>query len=244
MGTRRLACAAVVAAAVCLGAFVPPQAALATRDYAKKEGKDCGYCHISEKGSGPRTPKGREYEANGHRFGVKSWSTDENERKFLRANSALVVQWYGEAGRLLDELGRDETLPGGRALVEATRERFGMFKRAWLGAAKKLLSQGDRGLPNALGFLVKLESQFGATDEGREAMGLLDGLEKDAARKPAVDAARAREKARVVALEGETEYQLGNAATAKELIEKALPDLHDADFERDVRAVLAKITVR
>src|SRR4051812_6767154 len=99
MNGRTVACGFAVAFAAGLGLFVAPREAQATREYAKKEGKECAFCHISEKGSGPRTPKGREYEANGHQFGMKSWSSDGNEQKFLRASSAIVAQWYAEANR-------------------------------------------------------------------------------------------------------------------------------------------------
>jgi hypothetical protein len=241
MRSRSVACVVAAALAATLGSLVSPRTALATRDYAKAEGKDCGYCHVSDKGSGPRNPKGREYEANGHKFGVKSWSCDANEQRFLRANSAIVTTWYAEAARLLDDLAKDEKLAGGAALVEATRERFKMFKGPWLRAAKKLLGQGDRGLPNALGFLVKVESQFGATDEGKEATRLLDGLAADAKTKEATLAARGAESARVVFLEGATEFQLGHADRARELLEKALADPRAKAFEKDLREVLAKL---
>ena len=70
-------------------AFTAP--AKATREYARKEGKDCIHCHISDQGSGPRNERGKEYEANGHKFGVSSWSSEENKQKYLRARSALLA---------------------------------------------------------------------------------------------------------------------------------------------------------
>ena len=228
-------------AAVLLGTLVAPRDALATRDYAKAEGKECGFCHVSPKGSGPRNPTGQEYEANGHKFGVKSWSSDENRRKYLRASSAVLAQWYAEAGKALDELATEEKLPGGTALVGATRDKFKMFKRAWLGAAKKLLAGASSGVPNAAAFLAKTESQFGTTSEGQEATKLLDGLAKDDATKKDAERARAVEKARVRVLEGTTEFLLGNSARAKELLEKALADPDAKDFEKNVRETLARI---
>ena len=162
---------------------LPPTPAHATKEYARKEQKDCSHCHISDKGSGPRNATGKEYEANGHRFGVESWSSDENRAKYLRAKAALMSTWYGEADRLFGELEDVETKPGGLALIDGTRRKFRMFPRTWLRSARKLLEKGSRGLPNALGFLVKLESQFPATDEGKEAVALLDDLAaRDASR--------------------------------------------------------------
>jgi hypothetical protein len=244
MNPRPAASVLAVVLAAALGVVVTPGEALATKEYAKKENKDCGFCHISDKGSGPRTAKGREYEANGHLFGVKSWTNDVNEQKYLRANSAVIAQWYAEATRLLDELDRDEKLPGGVALVGGTRDKFKMFKSPWLRQAKRLLALGDRGVPNALVFLAKLESQFGASDEGKEAAQLLDGLAKDGKTKDAAAESRAAEAARVVFLEGLTEFQLGHADKARELFTKTLADAHAKAIEPDVREAMAKLPAK
>jgi hypothetical protein len=241
MNPRPVLSGIAIVLAAALASFAAPREALATKEYAKKEGKDCGFCHIAEKGSGPRTAKGREYEANGHQFGVKSWTSDANEQKYLRANSAVIAQWYAEAARLLDELDKDEKLPGGTALVGGTRDKFKMFKSPWLRQAKRLLALGDRGVPNALVFLAKLESQFGATDEGKEAVQLLDGLAKDGKTKDAAADARAAEQARVLYLEGLTEFQLGHSDKARELFTKTLADAHATAIEADVRAAMAKL---
>jgi hypothetical protein len=50
------------------GLVVAPQHAKALPAYASKEGKPCGYCHVNAAGGGPRTDKGKEYQANGHKF--------------------------------------------------------------------------------------------------------------------------------------------------------------------------------
>ena len=59
-----------VAAAFVLAAMlaVAPKSANALPAYAAKEGKACGYCHVNPAGGGPRTAKGKQYEAHGHSF--------------------------------------------------------------------------------------------------------------------------------------------------------------------------------
>jgi hypothetical protein len=241
MHVRPFAWFAAFLAAVAVGTFVAPREALATREYAKAEGKECAYCHVSPKGSGPRNPTGQEYEANGHKFGVKSWSNAANETKFLRASSAIVAQWYAEANRLLDELVKEETLPGGVALTSAIRDKFKMFKHAWLDKAKALIADGDRRVPVAVTMLTKVESQYEGADEGKEAVKILDGLAKDAKTKDVVAAARATEKARQLLLEGRTEFQLGRADRAKELFDKALADPRSKPFENEIREAVAAL---
>ena len=192
----------------------------ATKEYARKEKKDCTFCHINDKGAGARNAKGREYEANGYKFGVKSWTNDVNLGAYLRANSAYAATWYTESLGVLTKLEKTEKLPGGLALIEGRKSRMKIFPRTWLRSAKKLLAKGKRGLPNALNkFLVRLESQFPATDEGKEAIKLLDGLAKAKETKTAVDEARAREKLRVSYLEARTELALGNIEKGRKLLD-------------------------
>ena len=45
-----------------------PENAHALPQYAAKEGKPCGYCHVNPAGGGPRNAKGKQYQANGHKF--------------------------------------------------------------------------------------------------------------------------------------------------------------------------------
>jgi hypothetical protein len=184
-------------AAIVLLLVLPPRPARATKEYARTEGKDCSHCHINDEGSGPRNPTGREYEANGYKFGVESWSTPENKAKYLRAKAALMATWYGESARLFSELEAAELLPGGKALIEGNKRKFRMFPRTWKRSADKLLAKGTRGLPNALGFLCKLESQFPATAEGKAAIAKLDELAAADASKDAVVVARSTEEARI-----------------------------------------------
>ncbi len=243
---RHLRSRSLVLASACLAgavglaisALFAPSPALATQEYAKKEAKDCSHCHVNPKGAGPRNAAGREFEANGHRFGVKSWTSDAVRDKYLRACAALGSRWYAEAARLLAEVKKEETLPGGLALVEGTLDRFKMFPRTWLGAAKKLLAKGDRGVANAFEFLARLESQFPGSDEGKEAAKLLEEATKDDARKAAAEEARAVEKVRLVFLRGRTEWDLGNAAEGRKLLDEVLADPRGKAFEKDIREVL------
>ena len=57
--------AGIISAALLVAA---PQNAQATPAYAAKEGKPCGYCHVNPAGGGPRNAKGKQYQANGHKF--------------------------------------------------------------------------------------------------------------------------------------------------------------------------------
>lgn len=226
-----------LAAAAALTALAPP--AGATQEYAKREGKECSHCHVNEKGGGPRNANGREYEANGHVFGAKSWSSDGNRAKYLRACSALLATWYGEAARLLDELAKEEELPGGTALLGAARERYRMFPRTWLRSAKTLLGKGERGLPNAYQFCARLESQFPATDEGKEAIALLDAAAKDEEKAPLAAEARVAEKVRMLVLRGRTEWDQGNAEAARKLFDEALADPRGESYAKEIDDLLA-----
>jgi hypothetical protein len=57
--------AGIITAAALIAA---PQQAQAKPEYAAKEGKPCGYCHVNPAGGGPRNARGKQYQANGHKF--------------------------------------------------------------------------------------------------------------------------------------------------------------------------------
>jgi len=60
---------ALAAGIITAAAFIAtPQKAQALPAYAAKEGKPCGYCHVNPGGGGPRNAKGKQYQANGHKF--------------------------------------------------------------------------------------------------------------------------------------------------------------------------------
>jgi hypothetical protein len=62
------ASAALAAAVLLAGLVAVPRSATALPAYSQKEGKACGYCHVNPAGGGPRNAKGKQYEANGHKF--------------------------------------------------------------------------------------------------------------------------------------------------------------------------------
>jgi hypothetical protein len=235
-GVFFLTCAA--AAAIALVALPAPPAG-ATQDYARKEGKDCGHCHLNPKGAGPRTATGREYEANGYRFGVKSWTSDAIRDRYLRACAALQATWYAEAARELDAVAKEETLPGGLALVQGTREKFRMFPRAWMTGARKLLQKGEATLPNAYAMLAKVVSQFPATDEGKEAARLLDEAAKEDGKKAKVEEARAAEALRVRFLEGKMLFILGAREDAIRRFDEIRADPRGKAHEKEIAEILA-----
>ncbi len=46
--------------------FLAPRSADATPVYAKKEKKECGFCHVNPRGAGKRTDAGNYYKAHAH----------------------------------------------------------------------------------------------------------------------------------------------------------------------------------
>ncbi len=63
-GIGALIAGIIIAAAL----IATPHNAQAKPEYAAKEGKPCGYCHVNPAGGGPRNARGKRYEANGHKF--------------------------------------------------------------------------------------------------------------------------------------------------------------------------------
>jgi hypothetical protein len=60
--------AALAAIVLLAGLIGAPRSAEAKPEYAAKEGKACAYCHKNPAGGGERNGRGKQYEANGHKF--------------------------------------------------------------------------------------------------------------------------------------------------------------------------------
>lgn len=59
---------ALAAVVLLAGLAVAPQSAAALPTYAQKEHLDCVSCHVNPAGGSVLNAKGRQYEANGHKF--------------------------------------------------------------------------------------------------------------------------------------------------------------------------------
>jgi len=59
---------ALAAVVLLAGLAVAPQSATALPTYAQREHLDCESCHMNPAGDGVLNARGKQYEANGHKF--------------------------------------------------------------------------------------------------------------------------------------------------------------------------------
>jgi hypothetical protein len=222
--TRPLAACALAFAAALAAALLLPSAANGRQEYGKKEGKDCRHCHLSDRGGGPRNEAGRLYEANGLTFDKSAWSGDAAKDAYRRAYAAVRAGHQREARRLLAELKKSETLPGGVALVQALEEKVKPFPPAWLRAAKKGLAGTEAQRKAGLAYLLRLVGECEGAPEQVEGAAILADLRRDAKVAADLEAAEKDHARRRRYVDARLLEELGDAAGAKKAFEALVAD--------------------
>src|SRR5437867_4087978 len=107
----------VPALAVVAVAVAPVPDAAAKPEYAKKEGKECAFCHVNPKGGGPRNAKGDEYAKNGHKFATtgaaagpakgfgedNAFKTETNAKQYGFLLAAIQLEHWSDALKKISE---------------------------------------------------------------------------------------------------------------------------------------------
>jgi len=206
-----LALAAAAAAAV--PAAVPPAAA--REEFAKREDRQCIFCHLAEKGGGPRNENGKLFEANGFTFARDTWSGEPAKAAYRRAVAAYRATHYAEVARILLDLRRSEKTPGGAALLADLEEKLRPFAPAWLRASKRNLAGTAAQRAVGLEYLLRLLRECPGTPEAKEGEGILAGLRKDARNAEAIAAAEKAEEGRLRYLAARLLEETGDREGAK-----------------------------
>ena len=233
---------AAVALVAGLSIAAPPRPAEARPEYAKKEGKECAYCHVNPKGGGPRNAKGEEYLKNGKKFPPapggfgedKAFSSEAIGKAFDLAKKAIEVQHYADAARRLGELKSKEKkgTPGAQKLANTEGELDG--KGRDLVKASKDAIQGGKAQDAAVA-MVRVETEFKGRDPSKEVSALRTSLLKLPGGKEADAAAKALEPQRLAWLDALMKDAEGNRTGALHALQDLLAKFPDGPFATDAK---------
>jgi len=151
----------LVAAAV-LARWIPP--ATARPEFARREGKACGFCHINPRGGGPRNETGRTYAKNEFHFpprkgDLNSFSRTRDRDAMVLADRLIDIQHVPAAFRELTKLERavrDE--PEAHRLVASKLHELEVKGTEMLGRARILLRDNER--EEGIELLVLIDRMF------------------------------------------------------------------------------------
>jgi hypothetical protein len=238
---------AAVALAAGLSLAVPPKSADAKPEYAKKEGKDCAYCHVNPKGGGPRNAKGDEYAKNNHKFPPtpggfgedKAFSSEAVGKAYDLAQKAIELQHYADAARRLGELKSKEKKgsPGAQKLA-AAEGRLDGKGRDLVKAAKDAIEGGKA--QEAADAMVRVETEFKGRDPSKEVAALRTSLLKLPGGKEADAAAKAVEPQRLAYFDALMKDAEGNRAGALHVLNDLLAKFPDGPFATDAKTKVSE----
>ena len=230
-----------------LALAVPAKPAEARPEYAKKEGKECAYCHVNPKGGGPRNAKGDEYFKNGKKFLTpaggfgedKAFSTEATGKAFDLVRKALDCQHYADAARRLGELkSKEKKGSPGAMLLSNTEGALDGKGRDIVKAAKEAIQGGKS--QEAADAMIRVESEFKGREPAKEVPALRASLLKLPGGKEAEASAKAVEAQRLAFYDAMMKDAEGNRVGALRLMNDLLAKFPDGPFATDAKTKVSE----
>lgn len=233
-----LAVLTLLVAGLLAGAPLP--VAHAKPEFAKKEGKACGFCHVNPKGGGALVPKGVEYKQNGFKFPVQgfgedgAFSTEAAGKAFALVRKAIDVGHFADALRRIAELRAKEKKGAGAQLLLNTEMQMDNRGRDLLRVAKDAIQGGK--VPEAAEALARVEAEFRGREAGRDAGKVRPDFNKLPGAKEADAAARVVETQRLQWFDAQMREAEGKVPEALKLLGDLVVKHPDGPFTSEAKA--------
>lgn len=213
----------VAAAAVAPG----PPLAQARPEFARREAKACGYCHINPRGGGSRNERGLEYARNEFAFPVREgnlnvFAKDRDREAMVRARKLIDLDHTPEAVKALTRLGRAVKRDEAAArLVADELHALDVKGTEILGQARLMLRSNDEEKrAEGVELLVLLTLQYKGLDVHGQASDDLKELRREKDLRDLVASEQREAKARLDLLDAYVEQADGDAEGARRAFEK------------------------
>jgi tetratricopeptide (TPR) repeat protein len=207
-------------------------------EFARREGRACGYCHINPRGGGARNARGIEYARNEFKFpprkGDLTVFVRERDRKAMIHARALVdIDHVKAAVAELKKLAK--SAKGKDAKLAAREELHELDVRGAeiLGAARRMLRKSEP--DEAVELLVMLVHEFKGLDVYDQAREDLRELGREKTYKELIAAEQVEAKARLMFLDGLRYEREKKAERAKKAFDKVLEAYPDTRAAKQIR---------
>ncbi|HEX5138846.1 MAG TPA: hypothetical protein VFY93_17885 [Planctomycetota bacterium] len=193
--------------------------AAARPEFARREGKACGYCHINPRGGGPRNQRGLEYARNDFRFPpTKGTAPGElrpaEQEAFARVTKLLDLDHVPAAVKDLRRLAKTGKKDDpARRVADARLHDLEVKGTEILGSARLLVrgSHADEGVE----LLLLVVTLYKDLDVGKEAADDARELRRDHAQKERIAREERESKARLQYLDALLLREDGHAEQAE-----------------------------
>jgi len=201
--------------------FAGSRPVAARPEFARREMKACGYCHINPRGGGPRNQRGLEYARNDFRFpttkGEPSAMRPADKEAFARIDKLLDLDHVPAAVKDLRRLAKTGKKDDpARRLAEGKLHDLEVKGTEILGRAR-LLVRGDSP-DEGVELLALVASVYKDLDVGKEAQADLRELRREPGHKDRIAREERESKARLLYLDGILQRMDGHAEQAEKTL--------------------------
>lgn len=206
-----------------LAAAGGPREAAARPEFARREAKACGYCHINARGGGPRNQTGLRYAESEFRFPVakgdlNSFANPRQREAMVHARRMVDVQHIPAAVEELGRLARAVKEEAARKLVAEELHALDVKGEEILGEAR-LLVRG-KGREEGVELLAMLVAEYKGLEVHAKAAADLKELRREPELKELVKKEEREAKARLLLLDAARQRADGDEAKARATLEK------------------------
>jgi hypothetical protein len=216
-------------------------------DFAKKENKDCSYCHKNPKGAGPLNDKGTEYRKNGLKFPVEAkgfgedgaFSSEANAKAWELAKKAIELGHWSDALKRIGELKAKEK-KGPAAQFLLNQERAVDNRGLDLARTARDAVQGGK-VPEAAEALIRVETEFKGREAAKDIGKIRAEFGKLAGSKEADAAAKAVEPQRLAWFDAQMREAEGKKPDALRIATELCTKYPSGPFTDDARKKIVEL---
>ncbi len=210
-------------------------------EFARREAKQCGFCHVNPRGGGPRNRVGIGYARNDFRFPQITGDLRDFKGKdrdaMTRVRMMLAVQHIPAALKQLRRLEKTVRNGAAKRAVEAEIHGLDVKGTEILGRARLLLRKGDK-TQEALELLLLLDQDYKGLSVQEDAAADLKDLHSDKATRPKIKAEKAQQKARRLLLDARLLNREGKSKKARDLLHRIVEKHPDTRAAEDAEKML------
>ena len=205
---------------------LPPSTAVARPEFARRELKACGFCHINPRGGGSRNANGLEYARNEFKFPVKkgdltSFKLGRERDAMIHSRKMVDIQHIPAAVKALSRLAKSVKIDSARKLVNEELHGLDVKGTEILGQARRLLrSKDSKDRAEGVELLVLLTVEYKNLDVVKEAKVDLKELKSDRAYRDLIKKEQREAKARLLYLDGVRDRAVGKKTKADRIFAK------------------------
>jgi hypothetical protein len=214
-----------------LALLVAPERAAARPEFARREGKACGFCHINPRGGGARNATGLLFARNEFKFparkgDLKDFERERDRKSVIRARKLIDLQHIKAAVTELKRLSRSVKGEAARKAVLDALHDLDVKGTEILGQARRMLRKPEEA-GEGVELLVVLDTEYRSLDVHAQAVEDLRELRRDKERREAIRREQREAKARLLYLDARVHRLDGKERKAQETFAKVLESYAD-----------------